>query len=296
MSFTPQTLPDGTPNPAAVFVNATLICGLYRGDPTAFKQYADLVGGKLVAFESDPAAWTPDYGVILSGDKALVVFAGTTNSAQWVGHMMSAFFPLIDSTNNNSVVGQFYLGLNVIENAITELIQPALRGTVILAGHSYGAGALKIYADHLAGRDQTPDSLQLMTFGEPKSTGDLFRVAPRPYQHLRIVARQQGDNKRGEAVGLDPVTFTPPGILQCFKFPFLFTVPLNLLGLKWKHFGTAWGLTDFSLIPLSVYDGFVANFDPIAWTGITQNLNYAYLHYSDTSYLSKALSLYQRSQ
>lgn len=292
MSFLPQTLYDGSPNPAAMYVNSLLIDGLYRQDRTPFQEYAGIAGATLAAFESNPITFTPDYGVLLTAEDALVVFAGTTNSAQWVAHIASAYFPLIDSDSGNSVVGSFYLGLNDIELAVTNAIRPEIRRNLILTGHSYGAGSLKIFADHIAASARPPGNISLMTFGEPKSTGALIFTPP-TYQHLRIVGSVPQRRQPDDAIGLDPVTFSPPGVLQIFKFALTIALPLSFLGLKWRHFGSAWGLSENGMSVVTAYDNFLVKFDPTGWTFLVDNLENQDLHRID-SYLSNSYDLWRR--
>lgn len=292
MSFLPQTLYDGSPNPAAMYVNSLLIDGLYRQDQTPFNEYAAIAGATALPIVSDPITFTPDYGILLTADDAIVVFAGTTNSAQWVSHIASAYFPLIDSDSGNSVVGSFYLGLNAIELAVTNAIRPEIRRNVILAGHSYGAGSLKIYADHLAALSRPPGRITLMTFGEPKSTGSIIGTTI-PYEHIRIVGSVPQRRERADPIGIDPVTFTPPGVLQLFKFALTVAVPLAFLGLKWRHFGSAWALSENGLAVTTVYDNFLVKFDATGWAYLVENLAYSQLHGIDT-YLRNSYDLWRR--
>lgn len=290
MTFGPQANYDGSPNRNAVFRNCVLIEALYRQDRPTIEAYARIAGAEVKDYQSNPNTYQPDYAVLTQGDDALVVFAGTTNAAQWVGHCASAYFPLIDSDNGNSVVGQFYLGLNIVEPAVTAAVRPEIRRNVYLTGHSYGAGALKIFADHLSGISHPP-RVSLLTFGEPKSTGNFLGVAP-SYEHMRIVGKSPLRHPADDPFGLDPVTFCPPGVLQLFKFALTIAIPLSFLGLKWKHFGSAWGLSDRGLSLVTAYDNLLVTFDPTGWVNIVENLQFESLHLIDT-YLSNALALFE---
>lgn len=292
MTFPAQILPDGSPSPAAVFTNALLTSALYHRDQQPFLQFAAMTGSQLVAFDSDPATFRPDYGVLLGDGEAMVVLDGTTNFAQWVGHCESALFPLIDNETGNTAVGSFLAGLFEVETIIRNAIRPATNGRLVVTGHSYGAGAGKLFCDHMRVSIQPPSSIELMTFGEPKSSGD-FRVLPRPMQHVRIIARLTDRAGRVEASGIDPVTFSPPGVLMCARWPLVIALPLTLLGIKYKYFGQAWALDNDGLHRLNFYDTFPIGFDPIGWIPFVNNLGWYRLHLMDESYLTKAIRLWR---
>lgn len=295
MTFPAQTDSSGNPTPLATFVNATLVSALYHRDQRPFQQWAQATESELVAFESDPSTFRPDYAVLIRPGEAYVVLDGTTNAAQWLAHCESALFPLIDTTTGNTVVGSFYAGLREIEEILNVAIAPARNGRVIIAAHSYGAGAAKLWADHLRISVSPPSDLTLFTFGEPKSSGD-FSTPPAPYRHLRIVGRNNDRSLPNDPLGLDPVSFMPPGALQCLKWPLAVSIPLSFLKFKFQYFGQTWGINDFGMSRITSYDNFLVKFDLTGWLYLLENGSFTNLHLMDGWYLPKALKLWQTSQ
>lgn len=290
--FLPQSNPDGSPNADALFLNAVLVSALYHNDRRPFDLYAAQTGCTVARFMSDKLTFQPDLGLIVGPGQALVVLDGTTNSPQWVSHCASAFLVDTDGPTRNTAVGSFRKGLDDIYTDLLAAIAPAMGGDIIVTGHSYGAGCAKILCDRLQVMVNRPRSLSLMTFGEPKSTGSFGLPIP-PYSHMRIVGQVDNPSFFGEAIGLDPVTFTPPGVLQMIKWNPLVTLTLSQLGIKWKYFGVAWGLNSTGISRLTAYDDWRVQFDPIAWLYIVENSPYAALHFMDASYLTQALKLWQ---
>jgi hypothetical protein len=292
MGFLPFIKSDGTASEAAMFVNTVLLQGLYNSDQSPFDSYAAAVGGEVKAFNSNVSSYNPDYGAIAVGNQLLIVIAGTTNIPQWAYHTASAFFPAFDPVTNDLVVGSFWAGEQLIEDALNQLCQPFLNnGVILIAGHSYGAAAAYIFATHLVVNNPNLPVF-LMTFGEPYTYGQVGRL-PSPAAHLKIVACLTDDFIPSDPVGIDPVTLSPPGILQFFKFAQNIPIFASLLGLKWKASGTRQILTANRLYPP------YTSFDPasvpfVAEGQLVINLPYVNEHFVNPSYESKALNAYQR--
>lgn len=294
MTILQQTMQNGFPSPAAMFVNAVLSSALYHEDRRPFDQYASMIGGAVSGFDADRNTFRPDRGVIVSDNDALVILDGTTNIPQWLAHAGSAFFPAYNSELNNTLVASFEEGYSQVRRQLDFEVTPAIRGRVVVSGHSYGAGCAKIYCDVTKVNFPSSPNVQLMTFGEPKSTGDFLGNAP-TYQHLRICSRSSFRPTPDHAQGFDPVTFVPPGILLLPKIPFSEKIALKFLQFSWRHFGVPFELTNEGIANTDAYGGFLATLDALNWIDLLQNLPYISQHYMDTSYLPKTMSLWRAS-
>jgi hypothetical protein len=290
---------DGSPNASAMYVNAMLCSAIYHQDESPWKAFAAATGTTFQTLVYDRFSYEPDYAVIQGDGECLVIFDGTTNSAQWVGHGISAFFPLSDQQLKYDlpfgpfVVGSFYLGENVVEGAITDLIAPSTGGVVRIAGHSYGAAAAFIFARHMGVSAINPSRIELMTFGQPKaydgSTAGRF-----PDFYARIINKVLVSGTQSVYGGVDPVTLCPFSFLSYGRyFDFLsgarFFKPLKaILGLGWQHHGQPWIMEGGNLYLSDVWQnnlGLIPTYDIYIFTA---NLVNAALHFMDQSYLPNA--------
>ena len=197
MPLLPFANSDDSPNEAATFVCAVLTSALYHQDPDCFDAYARSIGGTRTAFASDPDTFEPDYGVIVQGGEALVIFGGTTNSAQKIQHAASQVFPAQDSAiplrflGRPFCVGSFLMGEKIAEPVVEAAIASIGTGTVRVSGHSYGGAAAHIYGRHLVNAIARPSRVEILTFGEPAAY-DGRPAVNEPDYHARIIACPEG--------------------------------------------------------------------------------------------------------
>jgi hypothetical protein len=295
MSFLPQTLRDGSPNPSAMFINALLCQGLYRESTEAFLQYARISESTLQRFDAHKETFRPDTGILMdSARNQLVIFDGTTNAPQWVAHVGSCLFPAADMTLDIPAVGSFYVGEGIIEPDLFRVTDQANGAQLLISGHSYGAAAANIFAHHLTRRSPGPASIDLMTFGEPYSFGEVS-LLPRLDSHNRIIAAATENVDPDTPDAIDPVTLVPPPSLTFLKLNPLLAIPLTILGIRWKHSGTAWYLT-VETLKRAPDVGFVTDRIPyLKDAEFVSNLPFINQHLMGSSYLPKALDAWQRS-
>lgn len=287
MAIIPLKNADGSPNVAAMFAASAIISGLYHQTTAQAQAYGQDVAATVLGSRINPATYEPDYVVLGDGDSALVVFAGTTNAPQWLGHAGSALVPVADEVSGGETLASFYYGLRIREPEIMALLAPYRGRTIWITGHSYGGAAANILARHL----RTGDAgayIGVLTFGEPKSY--VASVAPDYYNwKARIVAVDHSEGGISRDVGArDPVTMMPPAQLEfCFGGIWA-AVAKAVTGLSYTHKGDEWLLPEtgklhgpFSYSPLA-YIPFV---ELVATIG--QVVGHVYLHFQDTSYLPK---------
>jgi len=237
LSFLPQKLEDGSPNPLAAWVNAMLGSCLYENRQDIAQIYADAAGAEIKAWVRNPTTYEPDYLILISGKDALVIFAGTTNAPQWLGHAASAIVPAVDLVIDEYVLASFYYGLLRVELAIRQVLATADVDSVKLSGDSYGGSAAFIFARHVRVRQGPNFPIDLMTFGEPKSFGGA-RPGNQPDSHNRFVAVQfLPDPGVGHVWPEDPIPLTPPNNLELIGFAWPYKIAKLLLFAEWRHFG-----------------------------------------------------------
>jgi hypothetical protein len=290
---------DGSPNASAMYVNAMLCSAIYHQDESPWKAFAAATGTTFQTLVYDRFSYEPDYAVIQGDGECLVIFDGTTNSAQWVGHGISAFFPLTDVQLKGIlpvgpfVVGSFYLGENVVEPTITDLIAPSTRGIVRIAGHSYGAAAAFIFARHMGVSTINPSRIELMTFGQPR-TYDGQTYGRFPDFYARIINKSSVSANRSVYGNVDPVTLCPFGFLSYGKvFDLIGSLrifkPLKaVLALSWNHHGDPWVMEGGNLYLSDTWEnnlGIIPTYDLLIFTA---NLMYGALHFMDQAYLPNA--------
>lgn len=296
MPLIPFTTADGLPNAAALFVNAVLTAALYHEDEIPWKTYATSIGGNFKDFLANKNTVEPDFGVILCNGEALVCFGGTTNSAQWCNHICSAIIPNIDFqvplTTGGSpfVVDSFHYGLSIVESRIDAAINSIGTGKIRIGGHSYGAGCGFIYGRHLASSTLPPIRTELMTCGEPRTYDGRIPVKDVDV-HFRMIAA----NDPVGAPGADPVPLTPTGGLQLFSFLKYVKFLKPLLSFSWTYWGQGWFINNTDIVMGPGLPIFVDAILPLYAVTLGDQLQYADLHLSDTSYLPKAQAAWKRS-
>lgn len=289
---------DGSPNEAAAFALAVCINGIYKNERGPLLDYADYTGTQLVDFAHAPATFEPDRAVLAAGSEVQVLFAGTTNTAQWLGHIQGALYPLPDLTvplpgdRNPQACGSFLRGLDTIASTI----DPFTRGKdrVLIAGHSYGGGAGHMYARRIANRLVRPTTVELLTFGEPKGY-DAARALSEPDYHARIINRRDVVPFASQLVGVDPVTLTPPNMVTLNRLGVRTRWLPNTLGLLWAHHGNPWLLSGIELVSGAAngfVDGLVLDMELHTFAA---NLTNASLHYIGAGYMVNARAAWERS-
>lgn len=287
------------PSPPAMFATAVLCSALYHDDRAAFDAYGAYTGTTRAAFERDIASFPPNFAVLRDGANALVVFDGTTNSAQWIGHCAGTLWPHPDSDvplsrpGSPLAVGSFLAGLRFIENQVEEAV--GTRPHVQITGHSYGAGAGHIYGRHIVNATTPPNFVELLTFGEPKAY-DGFTAIHEPTIHLRIINREDAQSSNDQNVNVDPVTMMPPGLVTFNRVGKISKFLQNLFGFSWAHHGDGWLLNQTSLVLGEDTPFLLGNLPNVQTVLLTANLRYAALHLMDQAYLVNAYMAWQRSR
>ena len=277
-----------------MFVNALMISAIYHQDIAPVNAYAAMSGSRVTRFSSRPETFEVDSAVLTDGRNALVALGGTTNNFQWAAHAGSAFFPAVDLTLICPVVGSFYVGEGIVEPAIIQALEGAIRGEVIITGHSMGGAGALILARHLAVGTPFPAFISEMTFGEPKTYG-LPSVLPTIAPHLRIVAGTGFVVTRQIDTEIDPVSLSPPPGLMFCAYGRVINIAATILQIRWKRLGTRYFLNfnqvtrgeertvPFTLVPR------VDDYE------FLQSLGFFGLHFMDSSYLPKCLAAWRRS-
>lgn len=262
-------------NPLAVFPNALLLSSLYHNDGAPAARYAEHVGGRVNLFFSSASNFPPDYLVIRAGDEALVCFAGTTNAPQWASHIGSALFPAMDPSTSRFTMGSAYVGEQLIEDTILSALGGCTR--VGICGHSYGGQVAYVFALHLRRQPNPPATIQVMTFGAPRTVAGT-EPAGQPDTHDRIVT------------AMDPVPRTPPRFMFLAGTGALMSLTKFTLGFSWRHWGQLWQINAREIFswrdPLDVAQGDVMNFANLQPSFVRQ-------HFMDNTYLPWSQSWFQ---
>ncbi len=288
MSIPNLILSDGRPNPSAMLAAGCICAAIYAEDRPTINGIAQTMGASVLAVRIDLAAYQPDYAILSDGNNCLVVFDGTTNIPQWLGHSASAVVPVPDLTcGSDPVMASFYLGLAIVEAEVVDFVNRSGCPNVLIVGHSYGGACAFILARHFraAGRML----VYLMTFGEPKSyTG--VTTGNMPLSHNRIV------NAANDYTGvtffggeqIDVVPNMPPGQVELFW--------LNLTGSLFK-LATATGFTQYGErwlvqggLPVLSPESAVLNLPFAELSFLADGIPFAALHLMGTGYLPRCVS------
>lgn len=299
MSLIPFVDANDNPTPGGMYVAAILCQALYAVDREPWDMYADMIGGEVTAFESDPEEFVCDVGVITCKGKGMVVFDGTTNATQWIAHFCSSYFPGQDfktpalPQGHPFCLGSAVFATNEVENLVDFALEDIGTGPILLAGHSFGAGCAFVWGRRSANALARPSRIDLLTFGEPKIYDG--RPVPRDVDtHNRIIATLEllHEDPFGNPQ-FDPVTSLPPGQMTFLRLPIVIDVIFALATLGWKHYGNAWSLNTQELIRHIRSPLFDVPF--LETVAVLGELPYARLHLMATSYLAKCRFHWQRS-
>lgn len=299
MPLLPFSHGDGTPREDAAFVNMVLISALYENDQRPFVDYATRVGGRFVYWSRTPETYEPDTAVIIAGGEALVIMAGSTNNAQFIGHAGGALAPIADLLTPIDPIGtaqcnaSFLIGQALVEPNIDAAILPIGLGPVRIAGHSYGGAASHIYARHLVNSTHRPTQTELMTFGQPR-TYDGRPARQEPDYYARIINPTNPSTYQYENLFVDPVCTSPPAIIQLARLGFFAKSLQKFVGFFWSHHGQPFLLNPdrYAIpLPLPLYA------DNLPFVNVLQfaaNWGGVEVHYQWV-YLARAMSAWQNS-
>lgn len=292
MSLYEFSNPDGTPNVGAAYVNALMDCALYHNDKPCADLYAATAGLTLLGWDNDQTSFRPDSVVFRDASNGLVVFSGTTNIPQWVVHVAGSVIPAIDDVTLDSIMASVRNGMNETMPLIMPLIQPIInsRGTVKIAGHSYGGACAFTLCVWL--RKLQEAITECMTFGEPKCFGGLRRI-PEPEIHFRIVSETLPDPIEG-IVQIDPVSQLPPSAVQYMGLGYLIKIAALVFSLKFTPRGTLVRLSETKMAVDS--DTFLWSVPFVSEYLLAFQLDAGTrLHLMDTAYLPMINAAWQRS-
>jgi hypothetical protein len=285
------TLPDGSPSPAALFLGTLLTSALYHQDREAAQVAAQVTNTRLAAFVANPGTVPPDYCILVDDTllTAFIVFAGTTNTAQWIGHSAGALVPFPDLATGYFSLASAIDGINAVQPAIEAAANPVVNRHFQVFGHSYGAAAGFLLLLHWNNK-YIPLSTDLLTIGEPKSlTGGYTAYMPDTHNRVWSWNGYQHDLET-----FDPVPLMPPGELQYAGLGKVIALLKITAKLKYTHYGQIYKLRESSLdgpIPQNlVHDLPLANLAE----ALNQSATAAYLHLVDTTYLPRAVTLLQQ--
>jgi len=283
---------DGYPDPTGQLVATLLVATLYTPGYSTAAGIAEYLGGTIKAREVDRSTVPADYMVIVTPTEVLVIFCGTTNLAQVFNYVTGG---CADATPDGipsagilplGVNWGFQQGLNGIYESIVHAMGATNRKNILVAGHSYGGAVAHIFARRFANSGFSYETIQLLTFGEPKAF-ESGAAVKEPDWHGRLIARQ------GDAV--DPVTLLPPpGCLVGLALEAPYYWLEQALGLTWEHFGT----------PFFLYDDAIADAPPIgiveritvigALANVLNNAVGIFIHFNSASYLPWSQNYWKR--
>lgn len=252
MRLIPFSHEDGRPREDAAFANLVLLAALYAGDQNPFIEYAARMEGGLVYWSRTPTTYEPDTAVIVAQGEALVLHAGSTNNAQFLGHAGGAIVPVADPLTPITPIGiaqvngSFLIGQALVESHVDAAIAQIGLGPVRIAGHSYGGAASHIYARHLVNSSHRPSRTELMTFGQPR-TFDARHAVREPDYYARIINAALPGLYQYENLYVDPVCTSPPAIIQLAKLGFVGKFLQKFAGFYWSHHGEPWLLNDHDI-------------------------------------------------
>ncbi len=293
MALLPFNLDNGLINPSAMYVNALLCSALYHEDRRPFDLYARIAGATVVDFNADVEAFQPDRGILTCGNDSLVVLSGTTNIPQWIVHLASSVWPMQDPITQTTCFGTSLVGLALIENDIVRALTGKLGGNVRVTGHSYGAGAAYILAEHLVYRPSPPASVSLMTLGEPNTYGLSGLLTP-PRWHFRVITVSGQSSTPLLPDQVDPVTKMPPPSMMFFGFGKIIKLGTALFGLKWQRAGQAYYVALNAYAPAN--EGILWQVPFVADALLASDLlRGAALHLLDTGYLPRCFNAWKGS-
>lgn len=294
MSIPFPILPDQSPNPSALFVYALLCSSIYHENPDGISEIGLVINAKVRATVIDLKAFAPDYTILWDGFTCLVVFDGTTNMAQWLGHSASALAPVIDPVLDEPVIASFFLGLAEVEGAVNNVINGLGARQIVVCGHSYGGACAYIFGRHRS--KFTPQiPVYVLTFGEPKSYSAGAK-GNMPTGHVRIVRWQSAGGLEVKFFSdFDPVTFMPPGQLEFFNFGRVFTASKLVAKLTPAHQGDEYLIDIYGKLTFNTAS-FLLKLPFVELLASADQIAYAPLHFMDSSYLVASRLSWVRTQ
>jgi hypothetical protein len=291
---------NGRADEGAAYTNALLIDSLYHDDLTMAQRFAVMTGIPLVRWKSNVNLPIPGYALFVGNNTALLVVAGTTTAAEWLGHAGSFLSPAID--RNVPLRG---LGLSAVSmgywQSVADVLYPIVNGEIAtmfngllqITGHSYGAAVAHILARRFANARPSPGIIHLMTFGEPRAYDGRAAVREPDY-HARIIATAVPFSA-DDRLGVDPVTRVPPGLWTLARIGPLISAAKYYFDLAWGHFGFPW-LMHYESFEEGIDRLAIANLVPgIEYALLVESLPFAPLHLMDQSYLIAANRYWRRS-
>ncbi len=242
MTLVPFGLSDGLPNPDAALINIILTQALYNRDQKLFDDFADFIGGQVVFYNDDPTTYPPQVGVITVNKDAWVFIAGTTTSAQALGHVGGSIAAAVDKRVPTTIGLEAQVNSSFLFGAVARLdevfipiiaINPE---TLYFTGHSYGAAVAHIFARWASNGLSKPSRVELMTFGQPR-TYDARPAIKEPDYYARIINPGLPEVYQYENLVVDPVTTCPPPIALLGKVGAVSKFLQKYLGFIWGHHG-----------------------------------------------------------
>lgn len=284
---------DGTPTPKAIYLCALTIQALYLGDQHLLSKIGKLIGGQRVYYLWDPSTFENDCVAFQIQTQFFVVFAGTTNRAQWLGHLASGFVTQFDHVADMPVIWSFLQGEQKVELALLKLVNQNPAREMYVCGHSYGAASAYIFALHLAIMAPRLPKADLITFGEPASYGGRhYRNALR--SHSRIVAGIDSLLDTASPSGVDPFSLTPLARLPADNL-FALT-PAARADAYFSQRGRAWEMTDAQLVETDWFSSPLVDDQVVRAAELAANVPFFQQHFMASSYLDKAMRMLQRSE
>jgi pimeloyl-ACP methyl ester carboxylesterase len=236
MAWLPLFTNDGSPSPlGALQLTAILQC-LQVNDLPRARQIVEVIGGgNLLAWQFQPDTWPPSWTAWSSGSDRYIILAGTSNAAQWMGHLAGVYGVDYPGFPNVVAHGMFLIAwLAGIRPPLLAVLGPLMGLRVHLFGHSYGGAVAFLGALDLA-RTGGAAEVECLTIGQARALSPGYNgVLPARYARLAGV--------------LDPVPRLPCDQALTLLNPFaaVFSRELN-----WSHYGDGWGVNANSSGPFA---------------------------------------------
>jgi len=201
----------GTPNWVAVAQQVALIQSLYAGSEAYARSLLE-PDEELIVFERRRDTWPPSFLCVKRGSDYFVAIEGTTNNAQFVGHIPGIWLRE-DFLGDSSVHGGWWDASRNLRGYLPS----TETGNWHFSGHSYGGAVAAILAMETVD-DRGKEVVELMTMGSPMHMTNGYR-GPLPDPYWRFEATS------------DIVPSTPPNGLELVGT--VWRNPINWVRTDW---------------------------------------------------------------